>query len=236
MAYNDNANIAAMSNGQITSADYSGGNASIWSTWETWNDQRVDSILNRSFKLYKDTYKLTIDNSVYREPLIFLRTPLIPSGSVTGNSDISPKVFESDSDYPDPSSATALIKNTDYFVRDNHLERLEENNWKKFVTVVYHWGYMSVPTDIQYYANLLLLTFVLSTKSSSTSSGTTERIGDYQISTSSASTSSGSMDDEIREIKKVLLNKYSAPVFNNYYHQEPSPTLISSEDTVTVTV
>ena len=65
---------------------------------------------------------------------------------------------------------------------------------------------MSVPTDIQYYANLLLLTFVLSTKSSSTSSGTTERIGDYQISTSSASTSSGSMDDEIREIKKVLLN------------------------------
>ena len=43
MAYNDNANIAAMSNGQITESDYSGGNASIWSTWESWNDQRVEA-------------------------------------------------------------------------------------------------------------------------------------------------------------------------------------------------
>ena len=231
MAYASGANVISMSNGQITETDTGGSTPTdSWTTWDTWNDSRVETLLNRSFKLYKDTYKLTVDTTVYAETDLFLRTPLIPSGTVN-STDVSPNVFEADTDYPDPSSATALIKNTDYFIRNNHLQRLDDKSWKKYVTVVYHWGYLTVPTDVQYFANLLLLTFVLSTKASSSSSGTSERIGDYQISTSSASTISGSMDDELREIKNALVSKYSPPVFGNYYHQDPSPTLISSENT-----
>ena len=103
------------------------------------------------------------------------------------------------------------------------------------MTIVYHWGYLTVPSDVEYFANLLLLTFALSTKTSSTSSGTSERIGDYQITTSSSSSSGASLGDELSEIRKALINKYSPPVFSNYYHQDPSPTLISSENTSVIT-
>ena len=230
MAYASGANVISMSNGQITETDTGGSTPTdSWTTWDTWNDSRVETLLNRSFKLYKDTYKLTVDTTVYAETDIFLRTPLIPNGSY------APLVYESDTDYPDPDSATALTKGTEYFVRDNHLQRLEGKNWKKYMTIVYHWGYLTVPSDVEYFANLLLLTFALSTKTSSTSSGTSERIGDYQITTSSSSSSGASLGDELSEIKKALINKYSPPVFSNYYHQDPSPTLISSENTTVIT-
>ena len=125
MAYATKDNVIALSNNQLQAED-------IQDIWVTWNDFKVDTLLNLgfSFKLYKDTYSFILQDSTARE--IFLRSPIVSDGSH------SFKLYEDDSVYPDINSTET--SSDDYLVRGSFVERLRSNIWKKYITIEYHWG------------------------------------------------------------------------------------------------
>ena len=84
------------------------------------------------------------------------------------------------------------------------------------------------------FANMLLLQFVLDATTTATASGTTEKIGDYSITTSSSgSTSTSNFSSEVDEMKRILLNKYSPPVFTiNTNNQNPTPNFVKETSIV----
>ena len=226
MAYADASKVASLSNGQFVSG-------AVLGDWITWNTAQVDSLLSSSlyvnspyFSLHEDTYSFIVgevDNDV-----IFLRNPIVnPSTTLV--------IQESSEDYPTAGSGTELLESSKYVVRSNHIERTDTSaGWKKYVTIKYRWGWESTPYDIEMFSNMLLLQFVLDATTTATASGTTEKIGDYSITTSSSgSTSTSNFSAEVEEMKRILLNKYSPPVFSiNTDNQDPTPNFVKETSIV----
>ena len=225
MAYADASKVASLSNGQFVSG-------AVLSDWITWNTAQVDSLLSSSlyvnspyFSLHEDTYSFTIGDM--SNDIIFLRNPIVNPSSVL-------VIQESSSEFPTAGSGDDVLESTKYVVRNNHLERTDNVSWKKFVTIKYRWGWETTPYDIEMFANMLLLQFVLDATTTATASGTTEKIGDYSITTSSSgSTSTSNFSAEVEEMKRILLNKYSPPVFSiNTNNQDPTPNFVKETSIV----
>ena len=225
MAYADASKVASLSNGQFVSG-------AVLSDWITWNTAQVDSLLSSSlhvnspyFSLHEDTYSFIATDSA--NDIIFLRNPIVnPSTTLV--------VQESSTAYPTAGSGSDILASSNYIVRNNHIERIDTSGWKRYVTIKYRWGWESTPYDIAMFANMLLLQFVLDATTTATASGTTEKIGDYSITTSSSgSTSTSNFSSEVDEMKRILLNKYSPPVFTiNTNNQNPTPNFVKETSIV----
>ena len=219
MAYADASKVASLSNGQFVSG-------AVLSDWITWNTAQVDSLLSSTlyvnspyFSLHEDTYSFTVSDT--SNDVIFLRNPIVnPSTTLV--------IQESISDYPTAGSGDDVLEDTKYIVRNNHVERTDTTaGWKKYVTIKYRWGWESTPYDIEMFANMLLLQFVLDATTTSTSAGTTEKIGDYSITSSSSAAATSNFNAEVEEMKRILLNKYSPPFFTiDSDNQNPSPNFV----------
>ena len=179
-------------------------------------------------------YAIDLNNSYYTTNNLINSTTLDNVVANASGQKLSPIIYvkESTTKYPPITDEQPLIQGTDYYIKKASIVRINYY-WKRFVEIRFVWGYRTVPTDVKMLASLMGYEFALSSMSSTTQ--ISERIGDYQITTSSSSSSGASLGDELSEIRKALINKYSPPVFSNYYHQDPSPTLISSENTSVIT-
>ena len=208
--------VVALSNGQVTS-DY------IQDDWVVWNDYKVDTLLNLgfSFRLYKDQYSFILSDTTVRE--IFLRSPLVADDTYLF------KLFEDGSAYPTTSDTET--SSDDYMVRRSFIEKIRDSVWEKYITIEYHWGFPTVPKDVEVLANLTLLNFCLLSKQSSSSSVASERIGEYQFSSTSVETTTSSFSDEIDDLISMVKTKYSTVNFTFPGIQNPSPTLINSSST-----
>jgi len=214
--YATESSVVALSNGQVTE-EY------IQPDWVVWNDFKVDTLLNLgfSFRLYKDQYSFILSDTTVRE--IFLRSPLVADDVYDF------KIFENDSAYP--STSDTETSSDDYLVRSSFVERTRDSVWKKYITVEYHWGFPTIPKDVEVLANLTLLNFCLLSKQSSSSSVASERIGEYQFSSTSVETTTSSFSDEIDDLVAMVKTKYSTVNFTFPGVQNPSPTLINSSRT-----
>ena len=212
MAYATIDNVVALSNNQLLAED-------IQDVWVTWNDFKVDTLLNLgfSFKLYKDNYSFILQDLSARE--IFLRSPIVANQSYVT------KVYEDDTAYPSISDTETSAE--DYLVRSSFLERTRDTNWKRYLTIEYHWGFENIPTEVEVLANLTLLNFSLLTKVSSSTVASTERIGEYQYSSTNVETTTSSFSDEIKDLTAMVRTKYSTVNFTFPGVQDPSPTLIN---------